>query len=70
MNANQAARSMSFDKYRQWWYKQLSERPPEPINEEWTVGQVRDERLIRQGYNYRNGLPLDTNHEEPSLCAT
>ena len=53
MNAKEAALSMTLEEYRLWWYKQLGETPPEPVNNEWTVGQARDERLIRQGYEHR-----------------
>ena len=59
MTANEAARTMTFDEYRRWWYSELNLTPPAE-GERLSVSQYSDERLIRQGYNYRNGLPLTT----------
>lgn len=52
MSLNQAALTMTLEEYRAFWYRQGNITPPAP-DERLSVRQVTDERLIREGYEYR-----------------
>ena len=63
MTCKEAAQTMTLSEYRLWWYSELKLTPPEP-GEHLTVRQRTDERLIREGYNYHNGRPINENEHE------
>lgn len=51
-SADGAAQTMTLAEYRLWWYEQVGITPPAD-GERLTVQQATDERIIREGYEYR-----------------
>lgn len=52
INATEAARTMTLPEYRLWWYEQVGVTPPRG-DERLSVSQESDERIIKQGYEFR-----------------